>query len=403
MDLPYSAEEIISEDGTVTLSNILTFEEMRERWPGVSDVALAEMLQRKRIFAYFLVGKFMEKTTGAVFFKCKPRWRPYEHQDGETIRYDWENIVFKLEDVVVMESNNPGFKLIPVVVPPVVPPSNASIPAASPDSWVFCDTLADRWGWSPFDVIGLLEKQGLPFRRSFGAGVPDIHHLQEAQVHVVDLARWEHENAEKINRGSSPTGEGEGLRTENVKLAAQVAELQTQLTALRDQREREAGPLCGLAVDILEGDLVTGKQAQALHEKVRQLAAENVELRAENEKLRAQEEVPPAPEEPAPAPKRTASASKTVEANRLKAWKEDVFPALILVALECAEKGVARRKRSELRNIAKQVLGEGKALSLFGQNCHGKKRSVNPEPLEMFWKALPERYKDTTPGAPKQE
>jgi len=371
MGLPYSAEELFSEDGTIILPHALTFEEMRERWPGVSEVTLAEMLRDKRMYAHLMVGRFM-KPTGEVIFKCKPRGRPYEHQDGEYVRYDWTNIVFKLEDVVQMENNNPSFKWSPVVDQP----KKVTGPTASPDNWIFCDALAERWGWSPFDVIDVLEKQELPYRRTFGVGVPDIHHLQEAQVHVVDLARWENENAEKIHRGPILTREEEGLRTENVALKSENA-------TLRAQREKESGTLCGLLIDKIDGDLMPRDEALALREELRKVQAENAELRASagvpGDTAAEQ------PASPASHTKRTSAATEKANALKLQEWRAVYLPVMIKIAVFCGEDGKKPRCRSDIKAIAKKL---GLQLS--------------DAALEDLRSALPDDHKTNKPGAPRQ-
>lgn len=250
-----------------------------------------------------------------------------------------------------MENDNPSFKFTPVVVPP----SKATSPGASADNWVSCDTLAERWGCSPFDVIDVLEKQGLRFRRSFGDGVPDIHHLQEAQVHVVDLRRWEHEN-----------------------------------TTPQTQCEKESRLLCGLLIDKMDGDLMPREEAIALRDELHKLQAENRDLRAENEKLHARTEVQgdTAAEQlasPASHRKRTSAASEKVNALNLQKWRELYLPGLIKIAVFCGEDGKKPRCRSDIKAISKKL---GLQLS--------------DAALEELRSALPDAHKTNKPGAPRQ-
>ncbi|WP_319581555.1 hypothetical protein [uncultured Pseudodesulfovibrio sp.] len=59
------------------------------------------------------------------------------------------------------------------------------------DEWIRADTLKSRWELSPYDVINILDGGKLPFRRVCGWGTPTIWTLNEAEVHIIDLIRWE--------------------------------------------------------------------------------------------------------------------------------------------------------------------------------------------------------------------
>lgn len=372
MQGPHSAEELIANDGLVFLPDVITAEALLHRWSGVTDVDLAGMLKAQRLCGYWSLMKQMN-SAGEVFHKCRPDARPYEHSSGSDTYYDWGSIVFKVEDVARLEKANEHFTW-----PRVEEDDQPHLSQAEEDAaqeWISCDTLAERWGCSPFDVIDVL-KQGLRFRRSFGIGLPSIHELQEAQVHAVDLGRWELENAAKIPRGSALTREWEELRAENATLKSENA-------ALRTQREKESGTLCGLLIDKIDGDLMPRDEALALREELRKVKAENAELRASaGVPGDTAAEQPPSPASHA---KRTSAATEKASALKLQEWRAVHLPGMIKIAVFCGEDGKKPRCRSDIKAIAKKL---GLQLS--------------DAALEDLRSALPDDHKTNKPGAPRQ-
>ncbi len=120
------------------------------------------------------------------------------------------------------------------------------------EKWVRCDTLADRWDWSPFDVVELLKTGLFRFRREFGDGAPPIGELMDAEVHIVDLRRWEADNGDRIHNGPVLAKDGPRLREDNARLVFELAALKAENAKLRSEIDTLRGASDGFPA-IVEG------------------------------------------------------------------------------------------------------------------------------------------------------
>jgi hypothetical protein len=177
----------------VRLPNVIDPVELLRRWPGVSEDELAAMAKKNTIPAYHQQ-KRLESPDGQQYSFCTPGAKPWVHREDETVYYDWGNIVFDPADVSRLEKQQPELKWL---VPGIESPSKSDQQAKQDDSeWVQCDTLARRWGWSPFDVLGILgpNKGQLRYHHPHSTYPPSSPEgLSDAYVHTVDLVRWEAE------------------------------------------------------------------------------------------------------------------------------------------------------------------------------------------------------------------
>lgn len=317
----------------IELRDVLTIEELQKRWPGVLEYELAAMVKGKTLPAFWRRKKLRHPEEGAIVHICVAGGEPYAHSSGEDVYYDWSDTVFQLSDVEALENDNPKLKW------QLVDENNKnelSQQSEGTEEWISCDSLASRWGWSPFDVHSILYKGEFPFLRHFGqVGAPDVDNLNDASVHIVDLTRWEVKNAHRINNAPVLEKDGELLRQEIKLLTKKVADLEASNTAL--QCELEARPI-----------------------------------------------IPPKPPEP-PKPPRTAAASKAATEKRVEEWKRHAA-CMVKVAVECCAQGSRKRKRPELRALAKK---------------HGGKF---PEvALDILRDALPEEYVSRDAGPSRQD
>lgn len=226
----------------IPVGGIVSYEELKRRWPSVPDFQLAGLIKEKELPALWK-RKMVRSDEGVVLCVCEPGARPWEQYDAGDTLYDWDNIVFRTEEVEHVETQHKDYTWHLVE-----DEKQSDQEVAEPEAeWISCNSLADRWGWSPFDVQALLYAGGLRFRRFFGQyGAPDVDELGDASVHKVDLHRWEAENVDKIRNAPVLAKDGERLREENKTLTGKVKELETHITALRSEiealRTESAGP-----------------------------------------------------------------------------------------------------------------------------------------------------------------
>lgn len=317
----------------IELRDVLTAEELQDRWPGVLESELAAMVKDKTLPAFWRRKKLRHPEGGAIVHICVAGGEPYAHSFGEDEYFDWSDTVFKLSDVESLENDNPKFKwqLVKEQEEKELSKQNEVT-----EEWINCDSLASRWGWSPFDVHSMLHKGEIRFLRHFGQiGAPDVDNLNDASVHVVDLIRWEAKNAHRINNAPVLAEDGERLRQEIRSLTQKIAELEAGKAAL--QLELEARPI-----------------------------------------------IPPKPPEP-PKPPRTAAASKAATEKRVEEWKRHAA-CMVKVAVECCAQGPRKRKRPELRTLAKKHGGELPDVA-----------------LDTLRDALPEEHVSRDAGPPRQD
>ena len=219
------------------LSDSIDAIDLLRRWPGVTEEELATMTKDETLPAYW-EAKRLKNPEGAIVSFCTGGAKPAEHWQGNETLYDWDKLIFRLFDVEEMERENEHYKWIPQGAEgqEISPPDNDE----PEDEWISCNALAERWGWSPFDVQALLYANELRFRRHYGHyGAPDVDDLGDASVHRVDLQRWEAENADRIRNAPVLAKDGQRLREENKALATKVAEFEALNVALRSELEAE--------------------------------------------------------------------------------------------------------------------------------------------------------------------
>lgn len=217
----------------IRLAHVLDAMDLLHRWPGVSEGELAAMIKEKTLPAYWQK-KRLKAPNGQVLSFCTPGAKPWMQMQGDTASYDWDDIVFDTVDVERLEEQHTELTW---PVPEIDSTSKSDQQAEQNESeWVQCDTLAKRWGWSPFDVVTLLNSGLIPFK-NFWNHEPYVDCLNEFSIHQVDLLRWEIANAEKIHNPPALAKDGERLREENKALAVKVAELEVKNSSLRFELE----------------------------------------------------------------------------------------------------------------------------------------------------------------------
>lgn len=301
------------EDYTL-LPNVIDAVDLLLRWTGISQNELAAMVHDGVIPAFWQV-KRLKNGDGEAISYCVAGKIP----EGPVHR-DWGSIVFRLEDVEQLESNHPEFKWIPEKL----------------DKWIGCDTLAKRWGWSPFDVLNLLASGELRHSdndREWWLDT-DVKYLDSIFVHGTDLLSWETKNEHRIKNAPVLAKDGERLRKEIKSLTEKVAELMTENAALRSK---------------IEASLIN----------------------------------PPKQPEP-PKPPRTAAASKAATEKKVEEWKCHAA-RMITVVLECAKEGPKARKRPQLQAIAKRHGGEFSktALEVLWAALPDEHKSTEPGPARQ--------------------
>lgn len=276
------------------LTDVIDAIDLLRRWPGVSEDELLAMIRDKSMPA-FLQRKRLKSPEGIGISFCKGDIVPFVHGYGEQAIVDWDYIVFNMEDVAALEKSHPEL-LWEVYGSEEQKDSEGD---SGENDWIRCDKLANRWGWSPFDVLGIIGsgegqlRYNMPYSE-YPPLSPDD--LDRGYVHKVDLLRWEAQHASEIRNFDVPmfSKEGRRLREENKSLATKLVDLES----------------------------------------------ENAALRAEFDASRTS------------AP-RTAAATDAASAKRVEEWKE--YAALMVkVALDCGAEGPKERKRSDLQTLAKR-------------------------------------------------
>lgn len=226
----------------VRIAEVIDAVDLLRRWPGVTEGELAKMV-REKSFPAFLQQKRLVSPDGQQVSFCTSGATPWEQRQGDETWYDWGNIVFGMEDVERLEKRHPE-----LTWPVAGAESQAeSDPRAEQEGldWVRCDTLAKRWGWSPFDVLGILGpnkgqlRYHLPYS-NYPPSNPD--ELSNGYVHVVDLVRWELDNAKKIKAKDDLTDDICALMEEMAERADrlydaddEIATLTAKVTALEEE------------------------------------------------------------------------------------------------------------------------------------------------------------------------
>lgn len=229
----------MSEDD-IRLTDIIYCDDLLRRWPGVSEDELAAIIKGHTLPCY-TQHKRLKAPDGQEISFCTKGGKPWGQWQGEIAYYDWGSIVFETADVERFEIDRPELKW-PIIKDEEQMPHQDQWECEK--EWINCDTLAARWGWSPFDVVELLDSGVLRYNIHFGSWwEPLVSNLRGISVHIIDLQAWETENAEKIHNAPVLVADGGRLRAENNTLAARVTELEEQNSILRTELKTECAKL----------------------------------------------------------------------------------------------------------------------------------------------------------------
>lgn len=309
MGLIVRASIIPLDDGTILLTNAITAEELLKRWPGIAEFELAELMDKNILQGYSIIVPLRGRD-GKPHYRCS-RGGSFTRAGDE---YLWHGTCFDIEAVEAIETERSHYKYERL--------ADGETQTPTTPEWIPCDTLANRWGWSPFDVVKLLNSGAIPFH-NYWNHAPYVEGLQEFSVHQVDLLRWESANADKI--GNAPVRAKDGGHL----FAGKMEELEKQNAALRSELE-----------------------------------AERAKPHIEPHKL-----------------SKTAPATEAASSKRAEEWK-GYAAQMVKIALDCEREGPQARKRPQLQAIAKRHGGElpTTALEVLWAALPDKHRSKEPGP-----------------------
>lgn len=193
----------------VQLQHVLSFAELQHRWPGQDESLLLELVEKKILPAYLLLNRLKSPSGKTVCF-CELDATPSAHAFGDEVHHNWDRIIFRLMDVTELESQYPYLKWAKETEAtgesPLFPldlEENEMFIEDSPkqerEEWIRCTALANRWGWSPLQVLDVLG-DGLGQLR-YATRYCDfiemdaLGSLNFRFIHFRDLNEWERQNA----------------------------------------------------------------------------------------------------------------------------------------------------------------------------------------------------------------
>lgn len=221
---------------------IITAVDLRQRWRGCPDWELAGLVERRVLPAYWhQISR--ERPDGTIVHSCAVCPSIWSNEYAGEVSYDWEGVIHTLSDVEHVESEYPQlkYKIVSLEAVTQSPPGEEG----TKGHWIKCDTLADYWGVSDFDVVDILKSGELRYHEPYGNHIVDIEQLPNGTVHSVDLARWEAENQDRITSLRAPGQAPQPItnQTEVEALYAQVEELRAQVKTLKAElAKQQAAP-----------------------------------------------------------------------------------------------------------------------------------------------------------------
>ena len=246
----------------IDFERIVSLDDLLRRWPNASENRIIELCKSRKengdlvLRAGFLQQSF-KKATGEHVYRCQGSVRAKEIPgQGWCFVRSEQDIVFDERAIEEVENNfDPEVAWKPI---------NASEHSLVMGDWIGCDTLAGRWGCSPFDVVNTIEEKGLNIDAHYEKTWFRHDTLGDFSVHSVDLAKFEHEHAAYLESLKPP--------------------LHTTFEA----------PTAACTTPRL-----TGAEDKHLSDEIEWLKTELAEVRAENDRLQAismQESEGPCPE-----------------------------------------------------------------------------------------------------------
>ncbi len=257
-----------------TIDRLITIGSLLKRWPGMRDEDIVSHMRPTpfdddSILNGYLHIKTLRGQDGKPIHYCEatPVF-PRSWMNGNGVSFDWSGgseislgIVFDLDDVERMESLHPEFRnaiILPDEILQIVEPTQSGA-----GYWINCDTLADRWKCSPFDVVEAIDEKGLNLDAAYGNPLFRHDTLDNFSVHSVDLAKFEHEHAEYLESFKPPQEPSH-------------ANIDTLSNLFSDQKERaEAEKL------LAQADAI--RDVEQLQKIIDELTAENLRLQSEIE------------------------------------------------------------------------------------------------------------------------
>lgn len=96
----------------VQLSGILDAPQLLQRWPGIDEEELSQLVLRKKLLAYYK-GKTLRNQAGDLIHFCAPSGYPHISKEKDQERC-WDNVCFSIADIVTYEKAHPGCLFRPV-------------------------------------------------------------------------------------------------------------------------------------------------------------------------------------------------------------------------------------------------------------------------------------------------
>lgn len=139
----------------VTFSKIIKATELLARWPGCPENDLAQQC-RNNILKCYLYNRTLKKPTGELVNYCSPCLGPYDSSMGEEYCWEWDGIVFNVEDVIEFEIAHPEYLWELVSLESKPEAHEKSDARKSQNNYLTAEDLCQRWSVSPAQLVEII-------------------------------------------------------------------------------------------------------------------------------------------------------------------------------------------------------------------------------------------------------
>lgn len=140
----------------VTFSNIIKAEDLLTRWSGCPENDLAYHA-RNNVLPCYLYSRTLKKPNGEFVHYCSQSSGPYDSGNGEDCFWEWDVIVFNVEDVEEFEKTHPEYLWEPVSIERAEVSSKKNKDKPGNNIVLTADDICKRWSLSPAQLVGIVQ------------------------------------------------------------------------------------------------------------------------------------------------------------------------------------------------------------------------------------------------------